>query len=369
MKFQKGGIRWKEGADTCVFKPSVACKEDPETYPSNIPSYVSRIVKSSEPDVETETLLRTHHKDLIRRGFLASAQVICTPEFIDSNLSGSISPRGPCSQFVSKNIGVLYSNLITAEYTDSFRNYLYTKRPSIQEAIILLRGAITAAIDLVPDAGPWIIHGDLHLGNVLIKKEPGYEPYTGLGDWGRAIVISDPKNIDSVYNGLIRYLVQMSALFGPFTTFSSTNLADTPMTMYPPIASGRLAQYSLTVLDSMQAVLKFIDDHNLILKEGMNRIRGWMVYALFKQVFGFYGKYPPPWALELLDQPSQEALRIIINQEIPMINGQPFLSKAYTTTKVKIPIPPITSPVNIAANYGGKRRTKKQKQKRKTRKN
>jgi hypothetical protein len=285
--------------------------------------------------------------------------VICTPQFLDSNLTGSLSPRGPCSKLVSKNVGDLYSNLLTAEYTDTFVKYSTQINPlSLDEAIILLRGAITAAVELVPDNGPWIIHGDLHFGNVLVKKDIGFEPYTGIGDWGRTIIISDPKNAESIDNGLTKYLTQMSALFGPFDTFSSPNPIYKPMSRFPPIASGRQAQYSLTVLDSMQAVLAFIDDHNIIIKEGMARIRGWMVYVLLKQLYILYRQYPPFWIQSVLDQPSQEELRFLLNNGLPSIQGEPYLSKSYTATKVKSSKPP-RSLINLVPSSGGNRKTRK----------
>lgn len=69
---------------------------------------------------------------------------------------------------------------------------------------IKFQNAMSAALAMVPDGGPWIIHTDLHTKNVLVSRtEPG--KYM-LHDWGRTIVIASPIEKSTVVAGVREYM-------------------------------------------------------------------------------------------------------------------------------------------------------------------
>jgi hypothetical protein len=354
----KGGIRWKEGADTCIFKPSVACKEDPVKYPSDIPNKISRVVPNDAPDLKNESIIKDTFPELAKRGIISVYETKCTPKFIATNLTSSPSIRvyGPCKSIINESS---YVNMITPEYTDTFGNYIEIKHGGIligfQRAIELLRGAICAAIELVPDNGIWVIHGDLHLDNVLIKQEldsktPASATYTALADWGRTILFKSSK-FNSIHAGLEQYLHLLSDLFGPFYTYG--DLANNP-----GVKGGRYKQFSLRVLYQLNLFMQKYTSGGLteaILKDTLKVLRGYMVYVLLKQVYLQYRKPFPAWLQSVLETNSQKELADLINANLPKIRDEDYYTKRFVLNEA-LP-PPADKPLFI--NLGGRRKIRK----------
>lgn len=355
----KGGLQWKEGSDTCIFKPSVACKEDPITYPSDIPNMISRVVKKTEPDIANEKLIRDNFPDLVKRGIVSVFQTECTPQFIEGNrnVSNSITYSGPC---MKRPASVYLSNLITPEYTDSFRSYIKTNNIGSLRAIQLLRGAICAAIELVPDNKVWVIHGDLHLNNVLVKqdleaKERESQTYTALADWGRMITFNS-ADVESVYYGLARFLHLQSMKFGPFSSYKKI-LDD------PGIRSGRYTQYSGTLLTALHNFMVAYEAGSMtdaLFKKTLAVLRGFMPYILTKQLLAYYRKNMS-WT-KMMELNSQQELIDFVNEKLPKLVGEDYYSKRFVNKETRTyPSEPLSLNLGGGKQKTGKRKTRKQK--------
>ena len=114
-----GGKKWRAGADTCVFKPQVACKDNSTPIELRGEGYVSRVVKKGLEDQATEEFIRTHFPDLVKAGIINVQLHSCTPKFRSSNLQyaedrrpGNIPTCGPIDSSNEDD----YINMITKEY-------------------------------------------------------------------------------------------------------------------------------------------------------------------------------------------------------------------------------------------------------------
>lgn len=358
----KGGLIWREGADACIFKPSIACREDPINYPSDMPNMISRVIDYREPDIRNEANIEKYFPLLVQRGFVNIRRKACTPDFKQTNFKPSVSyqssSQGPCARISPSPFLV---NLITPEFTNNLAFYLKDERVNIEGALKYLRGAICAAIGLVPDNGVWVIHGDLHLENVLIQLELNTktkvsQTYTSLSDWTR-IIIFNSKDIHSIYRGIDNYLKLQSAKWGPFLTFKE-------ISEVPQIQTGKLEQFSIRVLQTLHRFHKEYTLYKIVSAETyqstLSYLRGFMPFILLRQIFTLYKQSNPSWFDLLFKTNSQQELIQVINTHMPKIAGEDYYTERYIRNE---PFVPFSNNKPLYANLGGKRRTRRQKRK------
>ncbi len=224
LSIPKGAAEWRQGADTCVLDVSVGCKNNPSVKREK-PGYVSRIVPKGSEDATTEQMIQNAFPEMVKNGLLCVSEDQCTPKFESyRNLREAKYTSGPCSKITKEyqdagkknlytihqgNVEDKYVNLITKKYDGSFADYLKSKSSTtILEAFKVLRGVMNAAVALVPDNSPsWVIHGDLHQGNILYKASGGPDggEYTAIADWGRSILIPNINKPQEVYDILNKY--------------------------------------------------------------------------------------------------------------------------------------------------------------------
>jgi hypothetical protein len=238
----KAGAKWKEGADTCVFKPAVRCEGESDVRPG-----LSRVQSGDIATEErrVEEVLRTNFKELIEIGSVTISEHICKPAFTpedeklgeDIQVNRNQGRRGPCdldttaelTNFITPERGIPYAELVPKPVTPI-------------EKYRLIRPVLEAAIMLVPDAGPWVIHTDLHTRNILVE-----DGKTTLIDWGRSIVITNPKDKATVQTAV--------------NEWKARGLKPAPEIDYPAIR---------TALNS----------------NVQTALRGWMPYTLLQQFLG-----------------------------------------------------------------------------------
>jgi hypothetical protein len=140
----------------------------------------------------------------------------------------------------------------------------------------LMKQALQTAVDMVPDEGPWIVHADCHLGNVLLGGGQAV-----LSDWGRTVIIENPADIGSVRKGVKEWLVSIEWL--GLTPIMSNGRFITALvgSLHSP---REYPQHPHVVLDDIGLNLFMAD----VSKQETARqaIRGWLVYVLVAQAFG-----------------------------------------------------------------------------------
>jgi len=275
----RGGEIWKEGADTCVFKPPVRCKGEPERTPGS----VSRIVNTQQAtrDIEAETLIRTKFPELVASEVVTVHTKACVPEYDQIDLTfdktfQQVNDHG-CDKLKLSETGVneSHTNMITPLRDITMRRFLRENAAYQPLWKSLINGILYAAITLVPDDGPWVIHTDCHLNNILtIPKGVAETPGLSLSDWGRALIIQTPKDIESVRQG-IREWARSISYFGVSETTPdselvrsvSQNIGDYPQ--HPKVYHNTFA-------------LVFSED-SLKQQTGLNKLRSWLPYVLITQ--------------------------------------------------------------------------------------
>ncbi len=399
----KGGVRWKEGADTCVFKPSVACamKEDDGTpklnasgamipnpnRPAAIKGMISRIVPSDSLDYKTETIIRNllYFQDLIKLGYVSTYWSACPPIFNadDKNFGNNISSsEGPCGLLNDTALKYPedFKNLITKEYDATLKDYIKSNSLNEHQTLELLRGAIIAAVTLVPDDGVWVVHGDLHYFNIYVASSGGgavgagagaSQIHSGIADWGRSIVFHskrlhydiEDKGIPSLLNALRKYLqIQADAFGASWTTYEEflASLEDlsqeTPPLIYDHLSFSVLGKIN-TLFDELGGMTDETEPSAEALEEGMAALRGWMVYAILKKYYLNYNLEIPDWLFSLLQTKNQQGLIDIVNTNLPKIHGEDYYNLP------RIDISKYSKPKTTTG--GRRRKTKKQKRKQK----
>lgn len=201
MGRQKGGLRWRQGTDGCIFKPSVSCKRATQANPANT---ISKIIPKGSHDERVEEVIEKNFPNVVAGKGVLIAKQRCVPDFKtqNENMSSNIeqsctNPLPPCfrMKFLTPEN---YTNFIVEEYDTTF--FHVSDGLDLDDSLRLLQRAINAAIAMVPDEGPWVIGLDFHSGNIFVKY--GVEPISSLADWGRMLVIENPKDIASVQKGL-----------------------------------------------------------------------------------------------------------------------------------------------------------------------
>lgn len=224
MKPSVGGRQEYSGADTCVYVPPVRCEGEAEREPGA----VSRILPTSQAaqDIAIEAYIRRQFPALVANGSVTVHTKRCVPAFADrdNQLPSSATNKPGCQRVPYTVRGAVYAmntdgtypldangrkipefeNLLTPMRSGSF--YPRFSRDTMPVSLFLLTDALSAAISLCPDTGPWVIHADLHLGNILYYTDADQRIHTSLGDWGRTIVVEDPNNIESLTSGIIYWM-------------------------------------------------------------------------------------------------------------------------------------------------------------------
>ena len=200
----KGGGIWREGSDTCIYKPAVQCANEPD---HDLTGFISRILPSSEKtDVSVENIIKKFFPDLVEHRWVSVHKEVCTPRYKAKDVQSpaiQLNVNAGCSRVPQRYPGVNphHQNLIAPEFGPSFLSDHPTAIP-LRQCIGELQTAIITAVELVPDKGPWIINTDLHANNLLrFVDRKGRHRYA-LHDWGRTIVIKDPNNLNSIKNAL-----------------------------------------------------------------------------------------------------------------------------------------------------------------------
>ncbi len=272
-----GGEIWKEGADTCVFKPAVRCEGETEREPNA----VSRIVNTSQAtrDLEVETLIRESFPTLVEAGLVTVHTRACSPNYdsqdlrFDKNLQ--IADNHGCDKLIDlggQGVYKKHTNMITPLRGETFYNFM-KNNPAFRPAWkTLISGILQAAITLVPDNGPWIIHTDCHMNNILtIPKGQAEAPGLSLSDWGRALIIKNPNDINSVRQGIREWAMSIPYLKIPknaddnlLITFILRNIGDYPQ---HPIIYHNLFDLVYSNDVSEQRI-------------GLSKLRSWLPYVL-----------------------------------------------------------------------------------------
>jgi len=311
---QRGKGRWKSGADTCVMKPVVACLEGlPPEVAANQDGYVSRIVAGTHQtsaDAVTEAFLRRNFQPLIDAKVIVVSLGACEPAFVapqDTTQAQGYREK-PLDQFgritdgcvkvgIRQNditSGVARTNLITPKFGDNLNGRPDFATATQQDMFRYLKTAIIASVFLVPDNGPWLIHEDLHMGNVLqiirppadVTKTLGNVTFTlnGIGqrnaqyaiaDWGRVLRIENVNSGQAFYNALTTRFprgVGFDMLDG--NTWDGGKYPQHPARLGALLRAYRDAhgQTQGTITPAEKAIF-----------------RGWMTYVLLYQCFMYYG--------------------------------------------------------------------------------
>jgi hypothetical protein len=163
-----------------------------------------------------ETILKKEFSTLIELDWVTAYERSCQPRYkaIDYSFTESfrekymrpmrlgkrIQPVGACETKIRPNNIASKSqvNLISKRVGDAFAD-VHVTRFDILQCVNELQHAFSAAVALVPDTGTWIIHTDLHAGNILRNDASG--KYM-LHDWGRSIVIDHAEVDTNIVTGI-----------------------------------------------------------------------------------------------------------------------------------------------------------------------
>lgn len=263
MKRQRGGKMWDQGDDGCIFYPRVACVGEKLPLPED-PAFVSKVVPAKSLDMDVEVFLRKYFLHVVNKKGVLVARNTCVPQFIAEDwlqtptLAGKLaaSKYGACHGLLSDKTPQNYQNLIYEKYDDTFFNAIqqepFVSSPS--KCLALLRHALNAAVALVPDSGPWVLHIDLQVNNVFVKVA---KRYSSLADWGRCCVIENPNDEASILKGLTILLDKLKTKITVKRKFIEN------YTEYP-----ELPQFPLVIRKAYDTLLKAnaidIDARNLI---------------------------------------------------------------------------------------------------------
>jgi hypothetical protein len=259
MKPSVGGRQEFSGADTCVYVPPVRCEGEAEREPG----VVSRILPTAQAarDIAIEAYIRRQFPALVANGSVTVHTKRCVPAFADQDneLPSSLTNNSGCQRVPYTIRGPIYvmnvdgtypldakgnkiphfENLLTPVRSGSF--YPRFNRETLAVSLFLLTDALSAAISLCPDSGPWVIHADLHFGNILYYTSTDQRIHTSLNDWGRTVVVNDPNNIESLKTGILEWMPATVYNTDPLVvlqTLVRDGFAQRPQ--HPPILFDRL---------------------------------------------------------------------------------------------------------------------------------
>ncbi len=276
---KRGGERVLQGAETCIFWPVVACKPDAngKRFTDTLgdrkkrEDILSRIMSIHSNDVKVEKYLSEHFSPLMQNFSIVVGQHYCTPDLQDENNKVSSlvkkqsitnnkgNPLRPCDK-ITKATEDEFVNIITKSYNENDFGYFFqdkknTKNLSRKILFDRVKNALNAAVKLVPDNGPWVIHCDLHPGNILLAEGE----VSGLADWGRSIIIQDPNNLNEIFDKLLGFLNRVGA-----SSFKQIRDA----------GWGKAAQHTNLVLQKLQSLMITIPRiQNTSIQSLMERLR------------------------------------------------------------------------------------------------
>lgn len=280
----QGGQLWREGTDTCVFKPAVRCEGEIEREPNA----VSRIVNVGESsrDVYVEERIRKAFPELVQANLVTVHTKSCTPDYDKEDLTydKTFQPeygRGcdKLDNLVYPGVNDAHVNMITPLRDETFYNFV-RKNPAFKGVWRdMISGIVQAAISMVPDKGPWIIHTDCHLNNILtIPKGQFLQPDLSLADWGRTIVIENPNNITSVRKG-VREWAESVEFLGV-----TKDMTDEEIDEQIADALGDYPQHPRMYTHGVSGVFR---EDKADQTYGINTLRGWLPFVLVRQVMMF----------------------------------------------------------------------------------
>ena len=279
----RGGRLWKEGSDTCVFKPAVRCEGDTH----RTPNAVSRIVNVGEStrDVYVEERIRKEFPELVTAGLVTVHTKSCSPSYDTEDLTYDktfqMADGLGCEKLenlVLPGVNKAHLNMITPLRGETFYTFIQKNpafRPRWRD---MVSGIVQAALTMVPDKGPWIIHADCHLNNILTIPKGQFEPPDlSLADWGRTIVIENPNDMSSVRKG-VREWAENAAFLQ-----ISKDMTDEEV--------GK--RMTKTLLDYPQHPSMYTEGLSGIFTDdkakqayGIRTLRGWLPFVLVRQVMG-----------------------------------------------------------------------------------
>ena len=289
-----GGFRWKAGADTCVFTPVVDCQDNGHIPYQGNPNYISRVVAvpggGRSWDAKVEEYIKTNYPNFFAQGIVSLCAYACKPKFKASDLTGQPTGTGRgCNSLNQSKRGAQneYDNLITKLFSEgSYADYVRNHRLSELDSLRLVRHALNAAVGLVPDNGPWVIHADCHLGNILVNKAADGKKRSALADWGRSIAIENPNNPVDVLRGLTAYLQRMK--YRSFDAFR-TYLGNTLFSQHPPEILRALHTYviDLTAIVDRSASAATIANYGIntnTLYQNLPALRAFTAYGILRSL-------------------------------------------------------------------------------------
>lgn len=201
---QSGGAIIGDGADTCVVSPYIPCAG---FVPQAGVTYVSRLVDVNSADMESEGFLHhpRYNSGIIRQlldgrllsVFVARCRVDTASLRADTfTVTAALSRGGGCAAAQARPASM---NLITPQYTATLRTL--RAGPAATQTV---DSALVAAVELVPDAGPFFAHSDLHANNVGFTIVGGQHRGC-LADFGRILFIENPASTASIIAGITRW--------------------------------------------------------------------------------------------------------------------------------------------------------------------
>lgn len=338
MERQQGGEMWEQGADGCIFNPSVACKDD--TVP-NQENTVSKIIPKGSIDERVEEFIAQHFPHVVAGKGVLIAQKRCTPHFIPTNLVKqkkiSNNTDGPCYR-VDSNNPEAYTNFVYEKYDFPFSEISrslseeYTKR--------LLQRALNAGVALVPDDGPWVIGLDFHVANIFTKYGTVKEPYSSLADWGRTLIIENPHDFSSIQKGIQE----------TFESLKKSKIVNDSFLSF--LKGANYDQFGVVIRQALNN-LRAAKSEDDTFKTNLNRLRVNSVYGLLRSC----KKYTRMGYIPIMDNLLSELLQTTSQQDIVSTINK-YFGANYIDLNAFFP----------KTTRGGKRKTKKALKKSKKRK-
>jgi hypothetical protein len=338
-KTRRGGVKWREGVDTCVFKPPVACADGTPIPPDS----VSRIRMAARAG--RDALVEDKIKAIIaalpegERPVLANGVVVystkCTPSYTAEDVGETADfvfrDRHGCAKLdgVREGSDPRHVNLLTPQWGETVDDLMFPNDLPNKDRIgfwrSILQNAILASVALVPDRGPWVIHADCHFGNVLTRGNP---TESAINDWGRAIIIQNPTDLASVRQGITDWV---RALFPQLRPDATTAEIAAKIDRIED-----MRQHPRFILDKVASVFGPAVDVDE-LAEITQTIRGWVPYVLVTQAVRIYNHTHNPLQDFLYYRPEN---RNIQPGRILRARNQMALREICNQILVSVPQPP-----------------------------
>ena len=307
---QRGAGPWRQGADTCVYIPSLVCQEDIDKKSKQLgraltetekealrdkTGLLSRVTHSDDPAYNVELIIKGKFRGLFDNQWVTSFESKCSPYFANSDKV--IDPayyrkypnneQGACKNNVDSNFNPRNKiNLLAKRFGQTFGEYIDRNGFPVSEyrAFDMFQIAISAAVAMVPDGGPWIIHTDLHANNILAIPHPTDVKFA-LHDWGRSLVIERPNDLRQ----------------------STKNIRDFVRKTYGgDIVNGvdkygnRFLNYNvyMQLPEEMVRVCQQIHDGTPLTNADLRILRVWGIFVMFKHILSIISK---PYNLKPID--------------------------------------------------------------------